>query len=107
MKKIFFTIIAAASILTGCNSEVIEQKGSGSLSIDLSCRSDLHEVETKATDEDTINNLSINIIRPYDNWKVSYNPFSSISGKVVELGSGDYILTASSQEKEHAAFEQP
>lgn len=107
MKKIFFSIIAAAAVFTGCNREVIEQKGSGSLAIDLSCKSDLNEVETKATDDEIINNLVIDIRRPYDNWSVQYNPFSSIRGKVVELGSGDYILTASSAQKEHAAFEQP
>lgn len=107
MKKIFFSIIAAAAVLTGCNREVIEQKGSGSLAIDLSCKSDLNEVETKATDDEIINNLVIDIRRPFDNWSVKYNPFSSIRGKVVELGSGDYILTASSPVKEHAAFEQP
>ena len=107
MKKIFFSIIAAAAVFTGCNTELIEQKGSGSLAIDLSCKSDLNEVETKATDEEIINGLSIDINRPYDNWSVKYSPFSSIRGKVVELGSGDYVLTASSPAKEHAAFDQP
>ena len=109
MKKIFFSIIAAAAIFTGCNTSVIEQRGTGSLSVDLSCKSDLHEVQSKAaaTDEEIINNLVIDIQRPYDNWKTSFDPFSSIRGKVVELGSGDYILTASSPSKEHVAYEQP
>jgi hypothetical protein len=107
MKKIFFSIIAAAAVFAGCNREVIEQQGSGSLAIDLSCKSDLNEVKTKATDDDIINNLVVDIRRPYDNWSVKYNPFSSIRGKIVELGSGDYVLTASSPVKEHAAFEQP
>lgn len=107
MKKIFFSIIAAAAVLSGCNTMVIEQKGSGSLAIDLSCNSALNEVETKATDDEIINNLVIDIRRPFDNWSVKYNPFSSIRGKVVELGSGEYTLTASSPSKEHAAFEQP
>lgn len=107
MKKIFFSIIAAAAVFAGCNREVIEQQGSGSLAIDLSCKSDLKEVETKATDDEIINNLVVDIRRPYDNWSVKYDPFSSIRGKVLELGSGDYILTASSPLKEHAAFEQP
>lgn len=107
MKRIFISIIAAAAVLAGCNREVIEQQGSGSLAIDLSCKSDLHEVETKATDDEIINNLVIDINRPYDSWTVKYNPFSSIRGKIVELGSGDYVLTASSPVKEPAAFEQP
>lgn len=99
--------MAAAAVLTGCNTEVIEHKGTGTLKVDLSCRSGLNEVETKATDDEIINDLVIDIQRPYDNWTVKYEPFSSIRGKVVELGSGDYILTASSPAKEHAAFEQP
>lgn len=107
MKKIFFSIIATAAVLAGCNREIIEQKGSGSLAIDLSCDSDYTEVQTKATDDEIINDLAIDIVRPYDSWKVNYTPFSSIRGKVVELGSGAYILTASSQKKEHAAFDQP
>lgn len=107
MKKIFFSIIAATAVFAGCNRVLIEQQGSGSLAIDLSCDSDLHKVESKATDEDIINDLVIDIRRPYDNWSVKYDPFSSIRGKVVELGSGDYILTASSPVKEHAAFDQP
>lgn len=107
MKKIYYTIFAAAALFAGCNSEVIAPEGSGSLAIDLSCRSDYTEVETKATDDEIINDLAIEVTRPYDGWKKSYTPFSTIRGKVVELGSGDYILNASSQEKEHAAFEQP
>lgn len=107
MKKIFFSIIAAAAVFAGCNREVIISQGTGTLAIDLSCKSDLHEVETKATDDEIINNLVVNIQRPYDNWTVKYEPFSTIRGKVVELGSGDYILTASSPAKEHAAFDQP
>lgn len=109
MKKIFYTIIAAAAILTGCNRELIVQEGTGSLSLDLDCKTDYTDVETKAskTDDEIINGLSIDIVRPYDNWKVNYTPFSDIRGKVIELGSGAYILTASSPEKKDAAFDQP
>lgn len=110
MKKIFFSIIAAAAVLTGCNHEVIEQQGTGSLEIVASCKSGIQDVVeplSKATDDEIINDLIIDIQRPYDNWTVTYDPFSSIRGKVIELGSGDYILTASSPAKEHAAFNQP
>ncbi|MBQ8854737.1 MAG: DUF4493 domain-containing protein [Bacteroidales bacterium] len=107
MKKIVYTIIAAAAILSGCNREIIVSEGTGSLALDLSCKSDYKDVVTKATDEEIINNLTIDIFRPYDQWSKTYAPFSSIRGKVVELGSGDYTLTASSPAREHAAFEQP
>lgn len=107
MKKIVYTIIAAVAILSGCNREIIVSEGTGSLSLDLTCESDYKDVVSKATDEEIINGLTIDIFRPYDQWKKTYAPFSSIRGKVVELGSGDYTLTASSPVKEHAAFEQP
>lgn len=108
MKKIFLTIISAAAILTACNQEVIIPQGQGSLALDLSCKMNYTEVETKAqTDEEIINGLSIDIVRPIDGWKVNYTPFSSIKGKVVELGSGSYVLTASSPVKLDAAFDQP
>ena len=108
MKKIFYSIISAAAILTACNQEVIVPQGQGSFSLDLSCKIDYTEMETKAlTDEEIINGLSIDIVRPFDGWKVNYTPFSTIRGKVVELGSGSYVLTASSPEKEDAAFDKP
>lgn len=109
MKKTLYSIIAAAAILSGCNHELIVQEGTGSLALDLDCKMDYTDVETKAskTDDEIINALSIDIVRPFDGWKVNYTPFSDIRGKVVELGSGAYILTASSPEKKDAAFDQP
>ncbi len=108
MKKIFYTILAAAAILTGCNRELIVQDGKGSLSLALDCKTDYNDVVTKAqTDEEIINNLIIDIKRPYDNWSLPSRPFSEIKGKVVELGSGSYILNASSPQKKDAAFDQP
>ncbi len=108
MKKILYTILAAAAVLTGCNRELIVQDGNGSLSLSLDCKTDYNEVSTKAqTDEEIINSLAIDIFRPYDNWRLNYPSFSEIKGKVVELGSGSYILTASSPSKKDAAFDQP
>ncbi len=109
MKKIFYTILAAAAILTGCNNEIIVQSGKGSLSLDLACKTDYRDIVTKApqTDEEIINNLVIDITRPYDGKNFHYPSFGEIKGKVVELGSGSYILNASSPQKKDAAFEQP
>ena len=60
MKKIFYSIIAAAAILTGCNHELIVQEGTGSLALDLDCKMDYSDVETRAskTDDEIINALS-------------------------------------------------
>ncbi len=108
MKKIIYSILAAATVFTACNREIIVQEGEGSLALDLSCKTDYNEVETKAqTNDEIINALSIDIFRPFDGWKVNYTPFSTIKGKIVELGSGSYILTASSPVKKDAAYDQP
>lgn len=112
--KIIFLPVFAALLLSGCSNQIIEgdpivndKEGNGSLALDLECSSDLKIVETKATEEEIINGLSIDIIRPADGWKVNYTPFSEIKGTVVELGSGDYTITASSPAKKDVAFEQP
>ena len=47
MKKIFYSIISAAAILTACNQEIINEDGQGSLSLDLSCKYNFTQVETK------------------------------------------------------------
>ncbi len=109
MKKIFYHILAAAALLTGCNYEIIVQEGKGSLSLDLSCRTDYKDVVTKAlqSDEEIINSLAVDITRTYDQKVFRYPAFSEIKGKVVELGSGSYIINASSPVKKDAAFDQP
>ncbi len=109
MKKIFYPILLAATLFAGCNREIIEQDAKGSLSLNLDCKTDYTEVTTKAsqTDEEIINSLAIDITRPYDGKVFRYPAFSEIRGKVVELGSGSYILTASSPAKKDAAFDQP
>ena len=108
MKKTVYTIIAAAIALTSCNTEVIITESKGEMMLDLSCSPEYNIVGTKAeSDEDIINNLSVKIVRPADNWTKTFEPFSSIRGTVVALGSGDYTITASSPVKEDAAYDQP
>ena len=106
-------MVSAVAAFTACNNEIIEPKGVGSLQIGVSCQTEYRQVESgnvprsRATDDEIINELSIDITRPYDGWKINYTPFSSIRGKVVELGSGDYLLTASSRHRDDAAYDQP
>lgn len=94
-------------MLTGCNTELIVSEATGSLSFDLDCKTDYTDVVTKATDDDLINQLSIDVERINDGWKKTYAPYSTIRGTVIELGAGLYTLTASSPEKKEAAFDQP
>ncbi len=108
MKKIFNPIIFATLILAGCSYEIITERGTGSLELDLNC-SDYTDVVTKAsqTDEDIINNLVVDIVPLFGGNTITYPAFSEIRGKVIELGSGNYTITASSPEKLDAAFDQP
>lgn len=107
MKKIFYHIAAATVILSGCNRTVFEPETIGTLQLDLSCSNSFNEVTTKASDEDIINGLTIDIVRTYDGMTKTYAPFGSIKGTVVELGSGDYQIKAYSPDHEDVAFEQP
>ena len=108
MKKTVYTIIAAAIALTSCNTEVFITEKKGEMTLDLSCSSEYNIVGTKAeSDEDIINNFSVKIVRPADGWTKTFEPFSSIKGTVISLGSGNYTITASSPVKEDAAFDQP
>lgn len=108
MKKTIYTILAAAAILTGCNREIFQPEGKGEMILDLSCSSEYNAAGTKASsDEDIVNGLSVKIVRPADGWTKTFEPFSSIKGTVISLGSGDYTITASSPAKEDAAFDLP
>ena len=107
MRKIFYSIITAAAIFTGCNRELIVSESTGSLSFDLDCKTDYTDVVTRATDDDIINMLSIDVERVDGGWKKTYAPYSTIRGTVIELAAGFYTLKASSPEKKEAAFDQP
>lgn len=107
MKRKIYLIITLAAMLAGCNTELIVSEATGSLSFDLDCKTDYTDVVTKATDDDLINKLSIDVERINDGWKKTYAPYSTIRGTVIELGAGLYTLTASSPEKKEAAFDQP
>ncbi len=111
MKKIFYSIMAAAAILTGCNRNIIVPEGKGTLSFDVDFDVNLDNVVmTKASsvEEDIINALMIDIERDGDpdySWEAK--PYIELRSKAIELGAGSYTLMAGSPEKKEAAFEQP
>lgn len=108
MKKIVYTIIAAALLLTGCNTDVFINDGTGQMKLDLSCSEEYNSVGTKAGSyEDIINKFNVKIERPVDGWLKTFDQFGTINGTVIALGSGTYKITASSPEKEDAAYDQP
>ena len=108
MKKIFYSIFAAALLLTGCNTDVFINDGTGQMKLDLSCSEEYNSVGTKAGSyEDIINKFNVKIERPVDGWLKTFDQFGTINGTVIALGSGTYKITASSPEKEDAAYDQP
>ncbi len=110
MKKIFYTILAATVIFSGCRRETIMQpRAEGTLTLDLSCKADLTELITKAdpTEEEIINGLLIDIVRTSDGYARPSTPYGELRGKAIELGAGPYSITASSPEKTDAAYDQP
>ena len=100
MKKIFYSIFAAALLLTGCNTDVFINDGTGQMKLDLSCSEEYNSVGTKAGSyEDIINKFNVKIERPVDGWLKTFDQFGTINGTVIARGSGTYKITASSPEK--------
>ena len=62
MKKIFITILAAATVLSSCNHTLIEDAGHGTFSVDLSV-SDEYTTITKASANEDVNSFKVEILR--------------------------------------------
>lgn len=87
--------------LTSCR--VKEIPDTGTLELRMSDLGDFITVDTKATDYSDFSNYDVVIDGPT---KLKAK-FSTLSGQVVELGSGSYAITVTSPNTEPAAFEQP
>ncbi len=115
MKKIYYTVLALALMLTGCNNEIIVHDGvgagRGALQLNVDCESDLTEVVTKTDSRDVavIDALVLDIYRPADDYRHDPITYKEVKekGGIVELGTGSYKLTVSSPEKKDAGFDSP
>lgn len=103
MKKIVLMTLAAAFVLSGCRKQV-EEVPVGILSLEVQQSAEGFNVVTKANDN--IDDFVIEITRPKDNWSVEY-VYGDIKGDMVNLGSGEYTITAHSAEQSDAAWELP
>lgn len=101
MKKIFLTLMALSAVLLSCNREVVVQ--TGGLSFNVSGDSDFLLVTKTGTDYGDINTFNVVIDGPTP---VS-ETYAELTGRVVELGSGQYTITVTSPNTEPAAFNQP
>ena len=102
MKKIFYTINLAAVEFAGCKKEV-KTDGIGILEMKVSTSS--ADYLTKATNSD-IKEFVISITREADGWTRTYPRYADMPQQL-NLGSGNYTVTASSLYQEPAAWNQP
>ena len=102
MKKIFLFLMVLPAVLLSCTIEVTEVQ-TGGLSFNVSGDSDYLLVTKSGTDYGDLNTYDVVIDGPT---KVS-EKYSELTGRVVELGSGQYTITITSPNTEPAAFNQP
>ena len=106
MKKILYSALISALCLVSCKPGAIETQeyGIGTLSFRLNSLEDYITVNTKAgVDYTDFSNYDVVINGP----TVVKEKYSEFSGRVVELGSGEYTITVTSPGTEPAAFDQP
>ncbi len=110
MKKIFYSIFAAAVMLTACNEEVVTD-GTGSLSLKIGEVSDRYMTKADAisTDEfyvtltDWTGNAVVSEGVTYENV-----PYKNLPDEIAGLPSGPYTISVSSHaETPAAAFDTP
>lgn len=105
MKKIFITVIAAAAVLTGCNTIIIEDAGRGQLTVELSASEEQYIPTSKAGNNENPSDFTISIEKDGTVVK-SYDKFADMP-TVIDLLSGAYTLNAMSPNRLPAAFDQP
>lgn len=104
MKKTFLFLITMTAGLIACNrEESVNETQFGGLSFKVSENTDYILVTKSGTDYGDITTYDVVIDGPT---KVS-EKYSELTGRVVELGSGQYTITITSPNTEPAAFNQP
>ena len=104
MKKILSSILIAVVAITACNNKNADLVTEGELSFAVESLADDFNVVTKANDN--IDEFSVSIRRPRDNWQMDFI-YGEKKGEMIKLGSGDYVITAASPVKQHAAWDLP
>ncbi|MBR1509323.1 MAG: DUF4493 domain-containing protein [Bacteroidales bacterium] len=102
MKKIFWAILAVAAITSCHRDPVSTEQGFGRLSVGITPSGDY---QTKAGNAD-VNEFVIDITRPSDGYVKHFDRFGDMP-QILELGSGEYTITASSPETKNAAWDLP
>ena len=103
MKKIYLFLIAMSTVLLSCNQSDMGDVQFGSLSFKASGDTEYLLMTKSGTDYGDLNTYDVVIDGPT---KVS-EKYAALTGRVVELGSGQYTITITSPHTEPAAFNQP
>lgn len=101
-RTIIFSMLTACLALAGCNMREISKGSAGAGSLSLQVASE-GQYMTKA--DDVVNNFKIVITRT-DGYEKIFERYADMP-QVLDLGSGDYTITASSPRTAEAAFDQP
>lgn len=102
MKKVLLLTVLSLVALSSCRSRIHSEMGT--LDLRIAEVEEFIMVETKSgVDYTDFSNYDVVIDGP-TKYEAKYSEFS---GKVVELGSGNYTITVTSPYTEPAAFEQP
>ncbi len=104
MKKIFTSIILAASVLVGCKEDIQQPKGHGSFAVSIDEISDKYVTKSEIILD--ANEFDYSIVDSeggvYSSGKVGEMP-----NVFEEVPSGTYTINVSSVDKKVAAFDQP
>ena len=103
-RTIIYSVMLAAAVVCGCRKPASEPVGKGVLELNISSNGS-YQIKTRATNSD-VNEFVIDITRPSDGWSCNYPRFGSMPLQL-DLGSGDYTITATSPYTLPAAFDQP
>lgn len=102
MKKII-PVILIAMALTACHRSAQPSEGVGTLSVKMAQDGDY--IITKASNTD-VNEFTIDITRPSDGYVKHFDRYGDMP-QVLELGSGNYTITAQSPVTKQAAWDLP
>ena len=104
MKKILYFIIAASALVACQKKQPIITAVNGSLSFTLDVDREGDYLSKSALPD--VNAFVVDIVRPEDGYLIHFDRLDEIP-EVLEIGSGDYTITATSAEYKPVAWDQP
>lgn len=101
MRKILYFLIITAVAFAGCKKNNNDTEGTGRLEVKLSSSGDY----ITKSDNTEVNNFIVSISKK-DGWKQEFEKYGSMPS-ILDLGPGEYTISASSPIKKEASFDLP